>query len=89
MDAAIAAIHDTPYRISLQSMCGTYCMVIMLCIVMGIIFCLQAIAIDDERNVSFDGRHDTRAPVIDNLKELIAEMKKIHDPELARPAAPD
>lgn len=88
MDAAIAAIHDTPYRISFQSMCGTYCMVIMLCIVIGIILGLQAIAKKDERNISFDGRYDTPPPVIDNQKELIREMNFIHDVELARPAAP-
>jgi len=52
---------------------------------------LQAIAeltTIDERNMAFARSHDTAPSLANNFKELIAEMKKVHDRALARLTAP-
>lgn len=62
----------------------------MLCIVMYGIFGLQAIvelSSNDELHVPFVRSNDTSLSPIDNFKELIREMKKVHDRVMARPAA--
>ena len=61
----------------------------MLCIVMYGILGLQAI-VDltsiDELHVPFVRSNDTSPSLIDNFKEFIRDVKKVHDPALARPA---